>query len=82
MTSSSGTICRTSVCIRFGHTNATLMIAGGVDVRTVSKRLGHAQTSTTTNIYAHAIQSADERAAETLDNLLAPGAAQETKKTG
>lgn len=71
------------VCLHsLRHTNATLMIAGGVDVRTVSKRLGHAQTSTTTNIYAHAIQSADERAAETLDNLLTPGAGHGTKKTG
>lgn len=54
------------------HTNATLMIAGGTDIRTVSKRLGHAQTSTTANIYAHAIQSADEAAAETLENILDP----------
>ena len=54
------------------HTNATLMIAGGTDIRTVSKRLGHAQTSTTTNIYAHAIKSADEAAAQTLEHLLDP----------
>jgi integrase len=38
------------------HTNATLMIAGGEDILTVSKLLGHAQASTTTNIYAHAIR--------------------------
>jgi len=55
------------------HTNATLMIAGGTDIRTVSKRLGHAQTSTTTNIYAHAIRSADESAADTLENILIVG---------
>ena len=54
------------------HTNATLQIAAGVDVRTVSKRLGHSQTSTTMNIYAHAIKSADEAAAEVLDDLLNP----------
>lgn len=54
------------------HTNATLMIAGGANIRTVSNRLGHAQTSTTTNIYAHAIQSADAAAADTLENLLNP----------
>jgi integrase len=54
------------------HTNATLMIAGGEDIRTVSQRLGHAQTSTTTNIYAHAIQSADARAAQTLEDILNP----------
>jgi integrase len=54
------------------HTNATLMIAGGTDLRTISKRLGHAQTSTTSNIYAHAIMSADEAATETLENILDP----------
>jgi len=48
------------------------MIAGGEDIRTVSQRLGHAQTSTTTNIYAHAIQSADARAAQTLEDILNP----------
>ncbi len=54
------------------HTNATLMIAAGTDLPTVSKRLGHAQISTTSNIYVHAIRSADEAAAETIENVLAP----------
>ena len=48
---------------------ATLMIAEGVDVCTVSKRLGHANTSTTLNIYAHALKSRDKEAAEKLDNI-------------
>ena len=52
------------------HTNATLMIANGVDLRTVSKRLGHAQMSTTSDIYTHAIKTADERAADTLGDIL------------
>lgn len=54
------------------HTNATLMIAAGTDLRTVSKRLGHAQTSTTSNIYAHAIRSADEAAAEAIEDIFEP----------
>lgn len=54
------------------HTNATLMIAGGEDIRTVSKRLGHAQVTTTVNTYTHALQSADARAADTLENILDP----------
>ena len=33
------------------HTSATLPIAAHQDVRTVSNRLGHAQASTTMNIY-------------------------------
>lgn len=54
------------------HTNATLQIAGGVPLTTVANRLGHANASTTTKIYAHAIKSADEAAAETLKNILSP----------
>lgn len=49
------------------HTNASLLIGQGVNVRTVSGRLGHSNTSTTMNIYAHQIQSADAAAAEALD---------------
>lgn len=54
------------------HTNATLQIASGINLRTVSSRLGHSQTSTTSNIYAHALQSADAAAAEALENILNP----------
>ena len=41
------------------HTHATLLIAQGLDVRTVCNRLGHAQTSTTLKIYAHAFARMD-----------------------
>ena len=53
-----------------GHTNATLLVTGGVDVRTVAARLGHSQTSTTMNIYAEAIRSAEAAAAQVLDEVL------------
>ena len=46
------------------HTYASLMIADGTPLPVVSRRLGHAQVSTTANIYAHAIASADEKAAQ------------------
>ena len=52
------------------HTNATLMISSGTDIRTVSSRLGHSQTSTTMNIYAHAIRSKDEMAADAMEVVL------------
>lgn len=45
------------------HTYASLMIADGTPLVVVSRRLGHAQVSTTVNIYAHVIASADEKAA-------------------
>ena len=52
------------------HASASLMLASGVDVRTVSGRLGHAHASTTLDIYAHMIHQADERAATALGALL------------
>lgn len=51
------------------HTYATLMIADGVPLVAVSKQMGHAQTSTTANIYAHAIASAQAKAMETFDRF-------------
>ncbi len=51
------------------HTNATLLIYNGTNIKTVSSRLGHADVSTTGNIYAHAIKTADEMAAETLKDI-------------
>ena len=52
------------------HTSATLLISQSLDVRSVSARLGHAQTSTTLNIYAHAIKSKDQQAADILGGYL------------
>ena len=43
---------------------------GATDVCTVSRRLGHANTATTLNIYAHALKSKDREAANTLDTVL------------
>lgn len=53
------------------HTNATLYIANGVAVTTVAGQLGHSTPSTTANIYAHSIQSAQAAAADMMDDLLA-----------
>ena len=52
------------------HTNLTLLLAAGVPLRTVASRGGHAQSSTTSNIYAHALQSVDELAAGKLGEML------------
>ena len=48
------------------HTNASLLIAQGVDVRTVASLLGHAQASTTLDIYAHAFDKNKRKAQEKL----------------
>ena len=52
------------------HTNASLLIGQGVDVATVSRRLGHADKTITLKIYAHAIKEHDREAADALGNLL------------
>lgn len=56
------------------HTAATLLISQGVDIRTVSGRLGHAQTSTTMNIYSHALKELDKTASDKLEKLFTKAA--------
>ena len=48
----------------FRHTMASMLYFNGVDSVSISKRLGHAQVSTTANIYAHVIEEADQRNAD------------------
>ncbi len=45
------------------------MIGDGVPLVVVSRRLGHAQVSTTSNIYAHSIAAAEEKAARISDKF-------------
>jgi len=51
------------------HTQATMLLANGVDVKTVQTRLGHANPSITLGWYAHAIPENDHEAANMLGNL-------------
>ena len=52
------------------HTNASLLISQGVDVRTVASLLGHAQASTTLDIYAHAFDKNKRKAQEKLGKAI------------
>jgi len=47
-----------------------MLISNGVDARTVSAALGHSQTSTTLNIYAHAFDEAQAKASEAIADTL------------
>lgn len=51
------------------HTQATQLLANGVDVKTVQTRLGHSNASLTLNWYAHAIPENDEKAAQLVGEL-------------
>ena len=52
------------------HTNASLLIANGTDVATVSSLLGHAQVSITLDIYTHAFDKNKKAASDKLHNAL------------
>lgn len=49
------------------HHVATTLLANGVPVRDVADRLGHASPRMTLDVYSHATQGADRRAAEITD---------------
>lgn len=53
----------------FRHTMASLLYFNGIDSVSISKRLGHAQVSTTANIYAHVMEQADKRNADVLADV-------------
>ena len=50
--------------------HATLLVAGGVDPKTVQDRLGHEKISTTMEIYAEAEEENDVRAAAYIGSLI------------
>lgn len=52
------------------HTQATLLLSQGVDVKTVQSRMGHSNASITLNWYAHAVPENDRAAADLLGKLL------------
>ncbi len=54
------------------HFAATVMLAGGVDVRTVAGRLGHSRPTLTLQTYAHVMGVTDRRAAEVVGGSISP----------
>jgi integrase len=52
------------------HTAATLLLAQGVDPRTIMETLGHSQISLTLNTYSHVLPALQEDAAAKLDAIL------------
>lgn len=51
------------------YTNASIMIASGEDVVTVSGRLGHADKNITLNTYSHIIKSKETQVASKMDEF-------------
>lgn len=52
------------------HFVATMLLAKGVDIGTIAGRLGHARTSTTTDIYAAFLPAPDRHAAEIMGRIV------------
>jgi integrase len=49
------------------HTHASALIAAGVDVVKISRRLGHKNPTVTLNIYAHLFERSDSTAADAIE---------------
>jgi integrase len=52
------------------HTHASQLIDAGVDIVTISRRLGHAKPDTTLRTYAHLFQKNDGKAAAAINAAL------------
>ena len=53
------------------HTHVSQLIASGLDVLTISRRIGHASPSITLNVYSHMFSNTDARAAEIMEATFA-----------
>ena len=51
------------------HTNITLQLANGVDMKTVSIRVGYSKASTTSDFYSHFLKTPDQHASATIDKI-------------
>ena len=49
------------------HTHASMLIAAGMDILTISRRLGHANPTITLGVYGHLIHGTDDRAAQIME---------------
>jgi integrase len=55
------------------HTHASTLIRAGVDILTVSRRLGHNKASVTLDTYGHLIEGADAATAKAIEGVIKCG---------
>jgi integrase len=53
------------------HTHVSQLIAAGLDVLTISRRIGHASPAITLNVYGHLFANTDSRAADVMEATFA-----------
>lgn len=51
------------------HTNASHLVASGVDFETIARRLGHSKPSFTLDVYGHALEENDSEASDKLEAI-------------
>jgi integrase len=49
------------------HTHASMLMNAGLDILTISRRLGHSSPTITLNVYGHLIHGGDDRAAQIME---------------
>ena len=54
----------------FRHTMTSLLLFRGVDSVSISHRLGHSSVATTTNVYGHVMEEAEERLSRRMEEIL------------
>lgn len=52
------------------HTACTMLLHAGLNVRAVASRMGHANPNVTLSVYAHALKSADQQAANLIESVI------------
>ena len=52
------------------HTHVSVLIRQGVDILTISRRIGHSKPSVTLDVYGHLMGGADEAAAKAIEGVL------------
>lgn len=52
------------------HTNATLLLEGGIDMKTLQERLGHSLMQTTSDTYSHVTEKMNRKATDVISNLM------------
>ena len=52
------------------HSHASVLIANGVDMVTIAKRLGHTNAAITLSTYGHMVEKTDDLAAAVIDRVL------------
>jgi integrase len=55
------------------HSHASALIAAGVDILTISRRLGHGRPSVTLDVYGHLIERNEDKATAALDAAFGSG---------